>query len=296
MRGTALRLSIVVAGLTAPAHAQQVTYFGGAAYSVGSYIFDTRSSSFYLSNGLRLEAGRVDLGVSIPVVTQNGGLVTRVAGGVPLPTGGSQSGLIGRRMSGETMGTHERGRSSSPDSTMMSDSTLVFVDEYTTDLGDPYLSVDGELFSGFGRVRSVSVSGMAKIPVSDPDSGVGSGEWDFGAGASVVVAAGRMLLLADAAYWWLGDMPDLELRNGLSYALAASLSAFSGRGSFMVMLTGMSRTIDEVEPPVSVLASLSRAAGERVFLSGGVGLGLTEAAPDFSVNVGWSIRLDDPGP
>lgn len=296
MRGTALRLWIVVAGFTAPAHAQEVTYFGGAAYSVGSYIFDTSSSSFYFSNGLRLDAGRMDFSVSIPVVTQNGGLVTRVAGGVPLPTGGSQSGLVGGRMSGETMGTHKGRRSSSPDPAMTSDSSLTFVDEYTTDVGDPYLRVDGELFAGFGTVRSVSVTGTAKIPLADPQSGVGSGEWDLGAGASIILGAGRMLLLVDAAYWWLGDMPDLELRDGLSYAVGASVFVFSRRGSVMVMLAGMSRTIDEVDPPVSVLASLSRVAGARVVLSGGVGFGLSEAAPDFSANVGWSIRLGDRNP
>lgn len=93
----------------------------------------------------------------------------------------------------------------------------------------------------------------------------------------------------------LGDLPDLELRDGVGYALGASVPAFSGRGSVLFMLSGLSRTIAGMEPPVSVAASVSRSVGDRTFLSAGAGFGLTESAPDFSVNLGWSIRLA-PGP
>lgn len=281
-------LLVVVSGFAARVDAQRMTYFGGVSYSGGSYVFDARSHTFFFSNGLRLDLGRVDVGVSVPLVTQNGGLITSVAGDVPLPTGGSQSGFVRDRTSGQTLGTRKGRRSGD---TMMADSTLVFVDEYSTELGDPYLSVSGELFSGFGTVRSFALRGSAKTPVADPESGAGSGAWDFGVGASAIVAAGGVLLLADAAYWWLGDMPDLELRDALSYALGGSVPAFSGRGSLMLMLSGMSRTIEAMEPPLSLSASLSRFAGDRTYLSAGAGIGLTESAPDFSVNLAWSIRI-----
>lgn len=280
-------VSMALVGSAGRLDAQRVTYFGGLSYAAGSYVFDTRSNTFYLSNGLRLDLGRVDFALSAPVVVQDGGLVTQVADGMPFPTGGTQSGFVRDRHSGQTLGTRRGHHSPRTDST----SELVFTDRYDMGLGDPYLSATGQLFTGYGTLRSVSLSGFAKAPLADRESGFGSGAWDVGAGASMVFGVGRALLLLDGAYWWLGDLPELELIDGVRYAVGASAPVFSGEGSAMVMLTGMSRTIETMEPPVSVLLSVSRSVGDRTFLSLGMGVGLTESASDVSVSLGWSVRL-----
>lgn len=279
-------VSMALVGSAGRLDAQRVTYFGGLSYAAGSYVFDTRSNTFYLSNGLRLDLGRVDFAVSAPVVLQDGGLVTQVAEGMPVPTGGTQSGFVRDRHSGQTLGTRRGHHAPDSDS-----SELVFTDRYEMGLGDPYLSATGRLFTGYGTLRSVSLSGFAKAPLADPESGFGSGAWDVGAGASMVFGVGRALLLLDGAYWWLGDLAELELIDGVRYAVGASAPVFSGEGSAMVMLTGMSRTIETMEPPVSVLLSLSRSVGARTFVSLGAGVGLTESAADLSVSLGWSVRL-----
>lgn len=272
------------------AHAQRVTYSGSASYSGGSYIFDTRSDNYMISNGLRVGFGPVTVGLSIPWLIYNGGLVTTVAKGVPLPTGGTQGDVVGDRGPGETIGTKGKGQGQ-PTQPVVTD-TVVFQEAFQTSFGDPYLNADAEVYSGSGALRSVSLSGSAKIPVADVSTGVSSGKWDFGAGLSAILSAGRAMLLADLAYWWLGDMPDLVLNDGVSYALGVSVPAFSGRGSVMGLVSGMSKTIDNMESPVTVTGSLSRSVGERAFVNTGIGFGLTESAPDFYVMLGWSVRLD----
>jgi hypothetical protein len=129
------------------------------------------------------------------------------------------------------------------------------------------------------------------VPLADVSTGLSSGEWDIGLGGSAVLGLGRMLVLADASYWWVGDMPELELRNGLSYALGVSTPVFSGRGSLMGMVSGMSKVIETMDPPVTVTASLGRSVGDRTLVSATAGLGLTESAPDVYAAIGWSIRL-----
>lgn len=276
----------------APAvHAQSVTYSGSASYSGGTYIFDTRSDNYMISNGLRVGFGPVTVGVSIPLLIYNGGLVTTVAQGVPLPTGGTQGDVVRDRMPGDMIGTKGKGRNPTPEQPIVTD-TVVFQEAFRTNFGDPYVNADAEIYSSLGALRSVSLTGSAKIPVADVSTGVSSGKWDFGAGASAILSAGRAMLLADVAYWWLGDMPDLVLNDGLSYALGVSIPAFSGRGSVMGLLSGMSKTIDNMEVPVTVTGSLGRSIGERLFLNAGIGFGLTESAPDFYATLGWSVRLD----
>lgn len=275
-------LVVSAAGLSA----QEATWFGGASWATGSYIFDRSSNTFMLSNGLRLKMGAVDVGVSVPLTAYDGGLLTTVVQGVVLPTGGSQHEQIADRQPGETMGTM-RGRMGGS----TQDSILVFDDAYSVAVGDPYLTANGQIHSGMGALRSVSLSAAAKVPVTDPDSGLGSGAWDFGAGASAIVAAGRTLVLADLSYQWVGDLPELELQDGLAYTLGFSRPAFSGSGSILLAVAGMSAVVEDMEAPVSVLASLGRSTDGGAFVSLGVGIGLTESAPDFSVNLGWSVPI-----
>lgn len=277
---------VAAAGL----QAQQVTYSGGMFYAGGSYVFDRRTDAFFLSNGLRLTVGRLELSATVPLIAQNGGVVTQVAGGTWLPTGGTESGAIARRQGDGSVGTRRQGGGMmpTPDST-----TVVFDESYSVNVGDPSMSVSVEAFSGFGSLRSVRISASAKAPLADVESGVGSGAWDFSLGGALTVGVGSALLFADASYWWLGDLPDLELIDGVAYGFGVSVPAFAG-SSLLLMLSGTARSIETVDPPLSLLGSLSRSVGSRTFLSGGLGVGLTESAPDVAVHLGWSVRLSSP--
>jgi hypothetical protein len=284
---------LVGASLHNAVGAQEVTYTGALFYAGGSYIFDRRSDAVYLSNGLSFSWGEFDVGVSVPVITQNGGVVTTVAQGIRLPTGGTENETIAGRRAGGTVGT----RKGDSVTSVPVDSTVVsFASDFATHVGDPTVTASGQLHSDTGALRSIRFQAAAKAPLNDLDSGVGSGAWDFGAGASVVGAAGSVLLFVDAVYWWLGNLPDLVLTDGLSYGLGASTGAFSGRGSVLALLSGMTTSIETVDPPISIALSLSRSVGTRALVSGGFGVGLTESAPSFSAQVGWSIRFGaEPG-
>ncbi|MEN8145233.1 MAG: hypothetical protein ABFS14_09810, partial [Gemmatimonadota bacterium] len=220
------------------ANAQELTYSGGIQYAGGDYIFEERTDSFYLTNGVRLRIGGFEAGVSLPVIIQNGGLVSNVAGGVPLPTGGTQSGTVATRNKGSTIGTRRGAAMSLTQSQLSSlvlfshgdSAAVVFEDEFTTHVADPTFDLSGEVHSSLGVVRSVRINAFAKAPLTDLDSGVGSGEWDYGLGSSIALGAGRSLLFVDVSYWWFGDLSDLELTDGLSYAAGVSVPAFEGQG------------------------------------------------------------------
>lgn len=266
--------------VSAPLAAQQVTYNGSLYYSTGSYVFTDRTHSLWLTNGLSLRAGPLNISANLPIIAQNSGIVSFVAG-QPLPTGGEQSGAVQGRGRGDRIG------SSAPSTT--TDSTVVFRDSYEVQVGDPTMSASAEIYSGFDFLRSVAVQGSAKAPLRTLESGVGTGEWDFGAGVSLVVGSGLTLVLGDVSYWSFGDLPDLELKGSVLYSLGLSRAVMDARGSVLLTVAGASSIIDSVDPPLSAgLGFLYTLGGGRT-VSTGASVGLSEASPDFSAWVGWGV-------
>jgi hypothetical protein len=288
-------LALVVLGVSMIAHpagAQAVRYSGGLQYATGSYVFDARSHVMSLNTGLTFDLGRFEGSVSLPVIFFNGGVVTMV-GDRLLPTGGEGHGMVAGRRSGDRIRTHGGGGMGPGGNMQPSDSTVRFREAYRVRVGDPFVRAGGELFSGWGTLRSVRVTVGAKIPTSDLDVGVGTGEWDFTLGGSATASLGSVFLMGDLGYWWFGDLPDLELRDGFSYGGAAAVPILDRRGTLMASFSGASRAIETLDPPLS----LSVAGGYRLdrgwSLSAGLAAGLTEAAADLSVFLGWSKRLRD---
>jgi len=285
--------------------AQEVTYSGSLQYATGSYVFAERTHSAYLISGLGVEAGRFELRGSVPVIFQNSAVVTYVQGS-PLPTGGPDHEAVRRREPGTTIPTHGRGgmgrggggmsfrpvlRTGEAGQQAQGTDSVAFADDFATNLGDPMLQGSVELFSGTGIVRSLRLSGGAKVPVADLDSGVGTGEWDYLTGASVALGASDLYLFGDLSWWWLGDLPDLELEDGLSYGAGVGHALFGGRGSVLATVSGAQASIATVEAPVTAGLSVGYTLEDGPSLSLGTAVGLTESSPDFSLFLGWTVGL-----
>jgi hypothetical protein len=288
-----LRVALpLAAGLllaTSGASAQQLSWTGAASYSRGSYVFDATTHSVYLSTGLQMTMGRLDLSGSIPLVLQNSGLVT-VVGGTTLPTGGPDAGTVGKRQPGETIGT---GRGSGPGGGGgTSVDSVTYRNEFTSEIGDPFFSTALRVYEGDGILRSLQARVSTKAPLRDVDSGVGTGEWDFGAGGTAFAALGGTFVFADVAYWWYGDMPELELADGLTYGIGVSRAFHEGRASVMASFLGASATIETMESPASLGLGIGYVPRPGRSFSAGVALGLSESSPDLSVYAGWSLGIN----
>lgn len=244
---------------------QELQYNGSVGYATGSYTFTERTSSISILNGLSLVGGRWSVSASLPVIIQNSGDVSYI-GGTRVPTG------MGR--DGGGMGGHGS----------MVEGTA---GGYEAVLGDPVARASFAPVRGFGTLRSIELQAMVKAPVADTSSGVGTGRWDVGAGASVGMGVGGTFLFADASVWSPGDLPDLELRPYASVALGAGHS-LGDRWSGLVSLTVSSPVIDGIDAPASVGGGLSYRIGEGRSLSLGATAGLTDTAPDLSIYLGWS--------
>jgi len=284
-RRSALPLALALAAGGAGVDGQEIRWTGMASYSRGSYVFDAPTQTVSLSTGLGLSWGRLDVSASLPFLLQNSQLVSQVAG-VPLPTGGADHGVLGRRQPGETVGT---GRQAGVGGGGTPTTQVTYRDDFAWALGDPFLSGSARLYEGSGVLRSVLAQVSTKAPLRGLDSGVGTGEWDVGAGGSAFAALGTTYAFVDLAYWWYGDLPELELGDGPSYGVGLS-RAVGSRVSLMASFFGAASPIGSMDSPASVGLGASYIPRLGRSFSAGMAIGLTEASPDVSIYAGWSVR------
>ena len=281
-----MRRALVLLVLLAPGPlaAQGIRFDAGAGVSSGTYLFEERTTTWSLSAGLALEEGGFTLRGVVPFYYQNTTLVSG-AGTGHIPTGGSSSGTVAD--SGQARRHRGDGRMMPNLSHGSVEVPVSAVTGYEAAIGDPTVSLNWRR-RGTGTT-SFGLGGAVKIPVADTAT-FGTGEWDLGvmAGVSHLLGGGFMLGL-DLAYWRLGDLPDLELRDP-AYGTASLAYLSGGRWGATVLVSGGTAVLEGFDGPASIGAGVHRLAGASSWSVLST-VGLTETAPDLTVGLLWSVRL-----
>jgi len=140
--------------------------------------------------------------------------------------------------------------------------------------------------------RQPWISGIArlKIPTADEEAGLGTGEFDYGAGAGLIQPLTRQwALLAELGYIWRGQPSGFVLQN------APWLSA----GAQWVPATGSTiyATYDSVGSAVEgrddirdLSIGYDQRVTDRMTLRSVLYIGLSDTAEDFGVTIGVAAR------
>lgn len=291
-------LSALVVACSSPLAAQRLHYEGGLSMSSGSYIFTERTTSYVLSNGLAVDAGPFTIRGMVPVYRQNTTLLSTSAAGL-LPTGGSSSGAVAdsaaaRRGERDGGGKNPQLTAALPSfhetAALAADPVDVptsSVTGFQVNVGDPMLSV-GTALSERGRT-SVFASVGAKIPLNDTTS-FGTGKWDVGGSLSLSHGVGTSVLLgADFSYWRFGDLPELDLRDGLMGSASIAYLGRSGWGGSASVMAARS-IVEGFADSYMVSGSVTRMKGFGA-LTIGLSAGLSEMAPDFTAGLSWRVGV-----
>lgn len=255
-----------------PAPGQQIDYSGSIQYSSGDYLFPQRSSALFLYNGLGLTAGRVRLSASLPLVFQRTPWII-------------YSDATGTGSAGD-------GTAAGADATGGIEAVVADTVSYEElGLGDPMARVDFRLLDEKGLRPSIRVTVDVKVPVGDVERGFSSGEWDYAGGLSLMKSVGTTFVFMDFAYWYMGDMPGVDLENSLAYGAGIGQSLGAGRLGLLASIFGSSRIQPAVDPPLQVSLGLSYLMDLRRSLMISASAGLTDSAPDISLSLGWFIRF-----
>jgi hypothetical protein len=264
--------AIVLALAAVPAAGATLTYTGSVQMARGTYIFTQPTNGYFFFNGLSFITGPFTLTASIPLIYQSTPYVSYTGVGV-LPSGGTESSAVSQRQGREPVVLPE----------------VVEFKQYG--FGDPLITAGLRLWKETAAAPAVELTAQVKLPLADVDVGFGTGKTDYSAGVSVSKRLGSVFLFADAAYWILGDLPELELRDAWAYGLSVGHAFSGGKYAFMASYSGYTEVIAGVAPPSSLGLGFSVKVGAMSSLMLNAAFGLSESSSDLSLSVGWSIGL-----
>ena len=272
-------LAFLAAGILAvgqPLRAQ-ITVSTSGQYSSGDYIFAEDTQVFGWTNSLTVRSGRIRLGVSVPFVVQSDPWITYTGAGMT-PSGGPRYSRLVRDRRGQHGG--RRVPIALPDS----------ISGPTTGLGDPQFSAAIDLISRTPADMGAEVTVAVKPPIADADGGFSTGSWDGGVGLRLSRSFMPWFILAEGTYWWLGDLDDVPLNDGIAYSVAVGQTLFDGRWGVLGSLNGSTTVIDGVDAPLSINGGLSYMPGQWA-VNATAGSGLTEGAANWSFGIGASFTF-----
>lgn len=263
--------------------AQQFYYNGSAHFATGSYFFQETTQSFYLSNGISLNTRPFTISLDVPFLVQSSPWVSYGGTGA-IPTGGPQHGSVGQhsgRGPGQGMGRMDR------------QITLPDTVSYThSGLSDPSVSAGYRLYGSHDGTTVIHLNTSVKFPLADPVRGFGTGAWDAGMGSSVSQRLGTWFVMGNIMYWYIGDMPDLELNNSWGYGAGIGKSISGGRWTILGSFNGMTEVIENIDPPISAGVGIGHQLGSRVLMNVNFSFGLSESSSDITFGGGWQVNLN----
>lgn len=289
--------------------AQNLSYSGSLQFSNGSYFFEENTASFSFSNGFGIAGDNLSVSFSIPFIVQDSPWISYGGSGY-IPTGGPEHKVVhdssGRGPGpggnngkngdgsggGKNFGTINDSGGVGYQAEKRTDVILPDTSSYTqSSFGDPILYAHLKLYSSHSGTTAIRLNSAMKFPLADPTSGFGTGEWDYGVGVSASRSISSYYFMADLMKWWFGDLQDLKLQNPLTYSLGIGRSL--GGGSWLInsSFTGYTEVIDTYDPPRNLNLGIGYFASRHVSLNSVFSWGLSESSSDFSMGIGWSIRL-----
>lgn len=269
----------------APAAAAQVAYEGSLGATTGRYIFTGRTTTFSISTGVALTAGGLTVRAALPLLLQNSTVITSSGSGGTLPSGGSSAGTVGGH--GRRGGGQSGGGSGGPVALRRVEVPASAFTDYRAAIGDPLVSASAQVLRR-GSL-GLGIGAAAKVPLADT-AHFGTGEWDLGVNASASVRVGSSTLIGvDAAWWYLGDLPELDFDNPFSGSVSLT-HVRAARWAVSGFLRASTPAVPGFAAPATAgggLAWLSR----RSAIGFEAAVGLTETSPDLSVSAYWRVQV-----
>jgi len=247
-------------------------------YSSGSYGTDSRTSILYAPVTVRRVFRDGDVSLTVPFVSISGTGAVRLVGGTPTRTSGATGSPVGALFSGSggAKGTGSRPLSASTNDSGLGDIIL---------RGRYYLIEEGDV------VPLVALIGRIKLPTADADRGLGTGEFDKGAGVELTKSlTERWLAFLDAGYNLIGDAPGVNFNNQWWYDVGIGYDV-TDDFNLSVFYEEYRAVVNTVNNARDLLALTNYVVNDTVHLTGSLLVGLSNGAPNYGVGCGVRFRF-----
>ncbi|MDH4328413.1 MAG: transporter [Nitrospira sp.] len=277
--GTGLSGRAAAAEVEGPPHPPpQWRVSATANYSSGSYGTDSRTNILYAPLTIKRIFRDGDVSLTIPFVSISGTGAVRLVGGVPTRTSGATSSAVGAIAAAS-------GRGKRPGDSPLSSSTT------DSGLGDIILRGRYYLIEERSFMPLLALTGRIKMPTADADRGLGTGEFDEGAGLELTkTLADRWLAFLDGGYNIIGDAPGRDFNNqwwydvGIGYDVTDNLH-------MSVFYEEYRALVETVNNARDLLGLMNYVVNDTAHLTGSVLVGLSNGAPNYGFGGGIRLRF-----
>jgi len=167
---------------------------------------------------------------------------------------------------------------------------IITLGESRRGLGDISLSVDYTLMEESDTAPLLRPSLYVKFPTTDEANGLGTGEFDFGAGIGVAKWLGNWFVALDGMYMMPGTSAQYQSDNYWTYTAAVDYPLterlFAG-----LALSGSKTVVDGGSNALETRVNVSYWPSSTVGWSGYLSTGLTDASADFGSGLFGSYRF-----
>ena len=247
-------------------------------YSSGSYGTDSTTNILYAPMTVRKIFRDGDVSVTIPFVMISGTGAVRLVGGVPTRTSRATASPGGALAAGSGGGKR-------PGNSPLSSST--------TDggLGDIILRGRYYLIEESTIMPLVALTGRVKLPTADADTGLGTGEFDEGAGMELTKSlTDRWVAYLDGGYNIIGDAPDTNFNNQWWYDVGIGYNVTNNL-HMSVFYEEYRALVNTVNNARDLLALANYIVNDTVHLTGSLLVGLSNGAPNYGLGGGIRLRF-----
>ena len=136
----------------------------------------------------------------------------------------------------------------------------------------------------------VNLTGGVKFPTADEEEGLGTGEYDYYAGAELSQALGKYFVLSvNGRHTWIGEPEGVELENQLSgnAGIGNRIGTHFFHGVYYDRRTSIVKDVEDSES-VYYYVDIS---GKHGGIYGSAEAGLSDQAPDWAATVGLHLDL-----
>lgn len=254
-----LSAALLCAGGASRAEERDWRFSTSLNYESGDYGTGTRMSSLYVPFTVKRIFGAAFASLTVPFLSQTSDGSVRNVGGRPMKTGrGGGSGATTTTRSG---------------------------------LGDIVARGGYDVMREDPHPFDLTAVVKLKAPTADENKGLGTGEFDAGAGleAARTVAPG-WTLLADLSYTAIGDPPGVNLNNqvavdaGVAHLIETNLTG-------TVLFEASNAVYPGTPAPVAMRGLLDYRLNEQASVNGGLLAGLSSGSADYGVSFGGTIRF-----
>jgi len=271
-------LLVTLVPLPGTTGAQGLAYEGGLSLATGEYIFTARTTSWTLSSGLSVRAGRFTVRATAPLFVQNTTLLTGSGAGI-MPSGGPSSGMV------QDSGTGGGGMMGSGGGRRRITMPASAVTGYRVVMGDPVLHLAWNILDD---ATALTAGVATKFPLTDTTA-FGTGAWDVGGTVAFTRHIGTAGFVGlDAAYWHFGDLPELDFRDVVLGTASAGRSVGTGWAASL-FVSGGTAALRGYDAPASVGFTVARLGAPGLWGFTGA-IGLSRTVPDVALSLSWRVR------